>query len=222
MTLSNNNIQYPLVMYGWKENPIIYFGNTKKDIFINFYETAPDFGYINLAKNHHYHGNLYERYDLYKGNAKVNQIEGKNRIKIHMDSLTYLSYPDIFQYYLFINVFDYFNFNYSDMYSIITNKKKLSESNNELMVIIEDNGNNEIFEYEIDINIKLKEKDPNSIILILVKKDINLVEDRIQKTSFDYKNHTMKKKDNNINYCYYLFYYRTNINNCCSYNLSSI
>ena len=53
------------------------------------------------------------------------------------------------------------------------------------MTIIEDVGNNEIFEYEIDINIKLKEKDPNSIILILVKKDINLVEDRIQKTSFD-------------------------------------
>ena len=47
------------------------------------------------------------------------------------------------------------------------------------MAIIEDNGNKKIFEYEIDINIKLKEEESNFITLIPVKKGFNIVEDNI-------------------------------------------
>ena len=94
ITLSINNNQYSLIANG---NPIIYFDNTKKDIFLNYFGTNNNFGYINLVKNYNYLKN--REYEI---NLKVNQIKGENKIKINMNSLSYFYYPDIFQYYIYI------------------------------------------------------------------------------------------------------------------------
>ena len=193
MTLSNNNIQYPLVI-GYN-NPVIYFDNNKKDIFLNFYETDPNFGYINLVKNYYNYNNKGVN-GQYEKNLKVNQIEGENKIKIKMNSLSYFYYPDIFKYYIYINVFDY-DYQSHEIYSRITNQKKLDESN--FMTIIEDDGTKEIFEYEIDIDINLNEEQSNSITLIPVRKEINLIDKyNIQRTYFDYKNHNQNSSKKTI------------------------
>ena len=122
----------------------------------------------------------------------MNQIKGKNKIKINRTSLSYYYYPEIFQYYIIAKELDYSVKMHSDFYSIITNQQKLEESKHEFMTFVEDDGTNKIFETEIDIDINLKEYS-NEIYAVPVRKGINLIEEGLFKvTYFNYENHKDK------------------------------
>ena len=125
----------------------------------------------------------------------MNQIKGKNKIKINRTSLSYFYYPDIFQYYIIAKDLDYGVKIHSDFYSIITNQQKLEKSKYEFMTMVEDDGTSEIFEKEINIDINLK-KQSNEIYAVPVRKGINLIEEGLFKyTFFDYKNHKNDKSN---------------------------
>ena len=175
MTLSKDYIQYPInhVKNGLYSNKfIINKDNSEKDLYLNYYDTDYDYGYINFVKN------IYSfKYNslIYSIKAKAEQIEGKNKIKINLVSFSYYYYP--VKYYIIINAHSpdrHYRKFYESLYPIITNKKKINKENKEFMTIIEDKGNNEIFECEIDIDIELK--DSNYITFIPVRKENNLLE----------------------------------------------
>ena len=192
MTLSQDNFQYPLNQ-GFINYNLYQFNiennNNKKDLYLNYYDTDSDIGYINFAENIPY---IYP-YDSLKKKLKpeVKQIEGKNKIKINMTSSSYLLKPIVVKYYIIINVFyqEFDKEDYDTFYSIITNKTKINKSKNQFLKIIEDNGTNEIFESEIDINVELNEYN-NYIHIIPLRKENNLIELSLHSFGeFNYINH---------------------------------
>ncbi len=83
---------------------------------------------------------------------------------------------------------------YETFYSIITNKKTLNKTKHEFMKIIEDNGTNEFFVTEMDIDIDLSEG-INSIHIIPIRKDNNLIELSFNSYGqFEYINHRTDSK----------------------------
>ena len=196
LTFSINNIHYPYIIDRWDQPNIFFDNNNKKERFLNYYESDPNRCYINIVKNYFFYDNLLRYYIISEDIFEVNQIKGQNKIKINRTSLSYLYYPDIFQYYIIAKHLDYNIKIHSDFYSIITNQQKLEESKYEFMTIVEDDGTNEIFEKEIDIDIRLKENN-NEIYAVPIRKGINLIEEGYFKYTyfdFDYKNHKSKKK----------------------------
>ena len=196
LTFSINNILYPYIIERWDKPNILFDNNNKKERFLNYYESDPNRCYINIVKNYFFYDNLLRYYIISEDIFEVNQIKGQNKIKINRTSLSYLYYPDIFQYYIIAKHLDYNIKIHSDFYSIITNQQKLEESKYEFMKIVEDDGTNEIFEKEIDIDIRLKENN-NEIYAVPIRKGINLIEEGYFKYTyfdFDYKNHKSKKK----------------------------
>ena len=192
--LSENNILYPITQK--KKNLYFYqfiINNNEKDLYLNYYETDSD-GYINLVEN-------ICSFNAYNSNnsnlkPKIEQIEGENKIKIKIFSSSYYFYPDIVKYYLIINAVNYSDFsnedNYTDLYSIIANKRKINKSNNEFMTIIEDKGTSEFFECEVDIDMELKQK--NQFFIVPMRKENNLLElDFISHGEFNYINYESKK-----------------------------
>ena len=185
ITFTIDNIQYPIITRYYDSFNIYLDFNKEKDIYLNYYEneTDPIFGYINFATDWE---EIY-LYEIYQSNLKVKQIEGKNKIKIKFNSLSYYFYPTFRQYYIYINVFNY-DSKSIEFYDVIANNKKLDDSKNEFMTIVDDDGSKKIVEYEIDINIKLK--DYNYIKIIPINKENNMIKSNIIDVSgFDYKNH---------------------------------
>ena len=177
LALSKDNIQYPIIGAELKFYRYRYVinNNKEKDLYLNYYKTDYDYGYINFID----YKDPFNGYDIRLDNnkdPKVEQITGSNKIQVSFTSSSYYFYPDKFKYYIIINAIPNGDPNYYDsLYSIITNKKKIDKSKNEFMTIIEgDEGNNEFFECSIDIDIKVK--DFNHIVIIPVRKDNNLVE----------------------------------------------
>ena len=194
LTFSINNIHYPYIIERWDKPNILFDNNNKKERFLNYYESDPNRCYINIVKDYIFYDNFFRSTIISEDKFEVNQIKGKNKIKINRTSLSYYYYPEIFQYYIIAKDLDYSVKMHSDFYSIITNQQKLEESKHEFMTFVEDDGTNEIFETEIDIDIKLK-KESNEIYAVPVRKGINLIEEGLFKyTYFDYKNHKSNKK----------------------------
>ena len=193
LTFSINNIHYPYIIDRWDQPNIFFDNNNKKERFINYYESDPNRCFINIVKDYIFYDNFFRRIIIGEEDIfKVNQIKGKNKIKINRTSLSYYYYPEIFQYYIIAKELDYSVKMHSDFYSIITNQQKLEESKHEFMTFVEDDGTNKIFETEIDIDINLKEYS-NEIYAVPVRKGINLIEEGLFKvTYFNYENHKDK------------------------------
>ena len=196
MTISKNSIHYPLTNN--YEEFIHHFNipieDTEKSVYLNYFETDSFPGYINLVGGNQIN---YPSLHLSDGlNPNIEQIEGKNRLKIKMDSLSYIHYQNKYKYYLLFNI----NETNLNLYSILTGKINVNSSDFQIMKIIEDDGSKKILEFEFDINIDLKEDNyykinNNNILFVPVNIDKNLLElFFITKKDFKYINHNKNKK----------------------------
>ena len=119
----------------------------------------------------------------------------KIKLKIEFESLSYIFYPNVVKYYLIFNV----EKDLPIYYSIITGHKKLNKKKHQLMVIVEDDGLNETFTKEIDINIDLIDgKDGKNIVsFIPVMNKTNIIKDTFMLyREFYFKN--ISKNNNKI------------------------
>ena len=116
--------------------------------------------------------NIYDNNWKKYNSPKIEVIDGKNKIKIKMLSISYHLNPHLYNYYIIINKL--LSFDFKTFYSIITNKTKIDKFFNEFMAIIEDNGTKQTLEYEIDLDVELKRD--NNFVLIPVGKENNLIE----------------------------------------------
>ena len=197
VTISKNNIEYPFIPF--KDfyqlfNILINNEEIKKSpVYINYYDIDYNDGYINFIESNE--SNNPDYLPLFKLDPIVQQIEGTNKIKIKMNSLSYILFPNIIKYFLIINARD----DIYNIYSIITGKKEVNNSNCELMTIIEDNGTNEKLDFNIEINIKLIEDGfrKNNIYIVPVNIKNNIVEKKYLKNiDFYYINVDPKRSEN--------------------------
>jgi len=119
--------------------------------YLNYYNTNPSDSYLKFIPNNEsiYSDMVYNELRI-RNKMNISQIEGKNKLKITINSYSYyLEQP--FKYYLFINAPNDLVY----IYSIINKFKNLEQ--NQIMMILDDNGEKEIFEYEFEINDNLYE-----------------------------------------------------------------
>ena len=176
-TLSKQNIQYSfysthfLTDYSDFHDYVIPFDKNNFDYFnyINHYSKN---GYINFIQtNERIYPYINSKLDKFVKN--IQQIKGKNKLKIELDSLSYKYNKNIVNYYLLIN-FGYFEA--SDFYSKIgsqTEPYESYESSYKLVIILEDNGLNETFSKEIEINKDLIDGN-NTIYIVPIFNKTNL------------------------------------------------
>ena len=191
MPFQKNYIQYPIndyfFLYDFYNIPF-----DKRDkissIYLNYYDIDDNAGYINcVGTNEHIYKELYPLFEL---NQTVQQIEGKNIIHLKMNSISYILYPNTVKYYIIINIEN----NVYNIYDIITGQKTINQNNHEFMTIVEDNGLNEIYETDIEINVELIDDleyhyDKNTIYFIPVNSKTNLIETKyISHIEFEYNN----------------------------------
>ena len=168
---------------------IIY--NIDQDLYLNYYEANNDNVYI-YFNNNISSINVYDINWKKYNSPKIEVIEENNTIKINMLSVSYHLNQNLYNYYIIINSLSSFNFN--TFYSIIANKTEINNLNNEFMTIIEDNGTNQTFECEIEIDIQLKRN--NSFVLVPVGKENNLPElNYIVEESFSYSIEEKEEKE---------------------------
>ena len=116
----------------------------------------------------------------------ISQIEGTNKLKVTIKSMSNIDYPNIYKYYLLINL--NYHSNSSAYYQVVYNQKIINSSKKQALFIVEDDGLNEFFECEIEVNIGLNEYSSNSMSLIALRKEDNLIIYTYKEEIFVYKN----------------------------------
>ena len=168
--------------------------NTSKTFYINIYNTDSE-SFLNIAPHNKY--NLYFSHMLF--NHNITQIEGTNKIKINMTSVSFNNFPKKYKYYIFINMLD----DMKIIYSLISEFGKPDSSLQQKLVILnEDNGTNKIIEYESEINTKLGETNKDFILPIIAEN--NLIEfDGISRNLFNF-NYIPEPENKAATYIYYI------------------
>ena len=194
--LSKQNIQYFL-------NKYIYYSTLYYYYIIPLYERKNNnFDYINFYTEYSGYINFIQTNELvypYKKSItgefikNIQQINGENKLKIELASLSYLYSKEIVKYYILINYYIKQN---SDYYIIVIGERKPDVERHEFMEIIEDNGINDTISKEISINIEIY-NDTNKILIIPILKNKNLIIDEyIDNKEFNYTNVYSPKKNN--------------------------
>ena len=131
--------------------------------FINYYDTESDV-YINIAssKDYSYHS-LSQKYLYIQLEPEIKQVKDSNKIKIKMNSLSYHLYPNQYQYNFITNLDTHFNLDL--VLPIICGKKQTDKSLKQTMITIEDDGQKEIIEKEVKLDIKVDKSFSNKMII---------------------------------------------------------
>ena len=160
-------------------------------VYLHFYDVQDNPGYINFIETNEH---IYRDYTpLTILNLTAVQLEGKNKLRIKLNSLSYTFYPDLVKYYFIINMED----SYAALYSIISGQQKPDKNKYQFMSVVEDNGAKEIFQRDIKIDIDLigDYYKSNNIFCIPVNTKTNLIElNYIEHISFKYKNLSFYQK----------------------------
>ena len=196
MSFSRNNIQYPYLAlyYDYTYYNILYDKRKKNnDEYINFYDIQENPGYINFIEtNEHIYP---DNNPLLKINLNVTQVEGENKLRIKLNSLSYIFYPNLVKYYFITNIENSFY----EEFSMITGNQKPDKSKYQFITVVEDDGENELIEKDIKIDIDLKDDCLNDIYCIPVNNKTNIIEKNyIEYKIFYYKN--IKSSENHHNY----------------------
>ena len=196
MSFSRNNIQYPYLAlyYDYTYYNILYDKRKKNnDEYINFYDIQENPGYINFIEtNEHIYP---DNNPLLKINLNVTQVEGENKLRIKLNSLSYIFYPNLVKYYFITNIENSFY----EEFSMITGNQKPDKSKYQFITVVEDDGENELIEKDIKIDIDLEDDCFNAIYCIPVNNKTNIIEKNyIEYKIFYYKN--IKSSENHHNY----------------------
>ena len=164
--------------------------NEEKIINFDYFNFYSEFsGYINFIQINE---NSYPYKKSLTGNIinNIEQIEGKNEIKIELNSISFKNNKEIVKYYLLINFYLEYIIEY---YSILNGNRKPNPINHEFLEIIEDIGINDIIYKEIKINVDLYNK-TNEIFIIPLFKNTNLIlDDYSERREFNYSNINVPK-----------------------------
>ena len=195
MAFLKNGIEYPfLKINNYAHHFNFPYDKRDKDSskYINFYDVEENPDYINFIEiNEH----IYTQYLIHEGkNMAVNQLDGKNKLRIKLESISYMFYPNPIKYYLITNVM-----NEKDIiFALISGLKKPDKNKHQLMKVLEDDGLNEIFEKEFTVDIDLIEE--NSILCVPVNAKTNMIENYyISSGNFNYTNVPLPEKNKNNN-----------------------
>ena len=140
--------------------------------FINYYNTEFDV-YINIASSKDYF--FRNQYYYFQLQPEIKQVKDSNKIKIKMNSLSYHLYPNQYKY-IFITNLD-IHFNLDLVLPIICGKKQTDKSLKQTMITIEDDGQKEIIEKEVKLDIEVDESFLyNKMTIAPVIKNFNLVD----------------------------------------------
>ena len=197
--LSKQNIQYHFVdsSYNFYNDYIIHYSKNNFDYFN--YDTKDNPGYINFIQtNESVYPYINSEFNK-KYVKNIQQINGKNKLRIDLDSLSYKYNKNIVNYYIFIN------FKYetdSVLYSTIIGQRKPNEKKHQFMTIIEDKGLNETISKQMDINIDIYDGQNNICIIPIFNKTNLFLDNYICCNEFNYQNKS--KKNNNKKLLYIL------------------
>ena len=188
--ISNNELFYKSSgdLYFTTNTYTFYNNLNSESLYIISYETN-NFVYINLVRKNEYY--YYDSLKLwYIITLNITQIEGQNKIKIRMNSMSYY-YNKTYIYYLFINI----DSNAFEIYKILTKQKNPDVSKGEKLIVFEDFGANNTIEYIAEIGIELNNYN-NKYIIIPVNKENNIIDFyREVHGSFEFKYISQEKKE---------------------------
>jgi hypothetical protein len=197
MSYSKNNILYPFL----DEDFYSYFNipydkrDKSSDVYLNYYDVQDTPGYINFLEVKE---KIYKDYSpLKKLNLTVVQLKGKNKLRVKLNSLSYLLLPNPVKYFFITNMED----NFEVMYSMVSGYQKPDKNKFEFLTVIEDNGANEIFQTDIKIDINLKGDSyySNKIFCIPVDSKTNFIEIfYIDIEEFEYENISTYQKNKTL------------------------
>jgi len=124
-SFSKNTFHYTILdrVYGGIKNEF-YFNmplntkNSNDNTYFNYYDKDYSDGFINIIEEKEYF--FTELKKIIELEPNIEQISGKNKIKIKINSLSFCFYPNVIKYYILINIEE----NIPLIYSIITKKKR--------------------------------------------------------------------------------------------------
>ena len=184
ISLSQGNTEYIL-----NPNYYITFYNIPKDIlnkntYLNYYGNSYSDGYINFIPGNEFPSFQYD--EIFQFNLNIKQKEKANKLIIDLKSFSYQIKRPIIYYFIFNEDQDE-----KFIFSSLTGKKNFEKK--QMVLKVEDNGENEDFKTELEINIELydheKDHDSNKLIIVPVDKETNLVfKDSKNITYFYYEN----------------------------------
>ena len=199
MSFLKNGIEYPFLRINDYDHYYNFpYDKRDKDTskYINFYDVEDNPDYINFIETNEYIYKHYKSYDSYEKNIEVEQINGKNKLRINLDSLSFMFYPNLFKYYLITNVL-----NEKDIiFALISGLKKPDKKKHEFMKALDDNGLNEIFDKDFTVDIELIElNETNNILCVPVNAKTNMIEHSyISSGNFNYTNFPFPQKNNTL------------------------
>jgi len=172
ISISKNNYFYGTVFHN--NYLTIPIDDGTQISYVNFYSTD-DIGFINFIPRKDYFYKYNSPHELIN---EIKQIEGTNKFKINITSLSYIFYPNLFKYHLLVNIDSIL-----DAYQIITEQKNV-DSKKQKMIVLDDDGLKETIEYEVDLNIELSKN--NKLISVPIEKENNLIETNYKYYRFSY------------------------------------
>ena len=164
--------------------PIDKTDKMNNNSYINYYDAVSSDAYINLVPRNEYIYTKYNKYSAFTLNMTVKQIGDTNKLNIKLNSYSYFYNQKPIQYYLLINKENDLLF----IYSILNEKKP----NKNLLKVLDDNGEKEIFECDFEINEDLISETGSKLTIFPVFKENNLIDNFIEETIYL----TYKKSDN--------------------------
>jgi len=155
----------------------------KKNTYLNYYGNSFSDGYANFIP---INGSIPNQIDDYFSfNLSITQKEKTNKLNINLKSYSfYIKKPII--YYLIINLI----INERDVYNIFPEERNFDKY--KMILKVEDNGENEIFQTEVEINKELldyeNDHSSNYMIIIPIDKETNFMYISSDISYFKYKN----------------------------------
>ena len=155
-----------------------------KNIYFNYYGNSYSDGYINFIPKNDI--TYYQYAEFFSFNLTIKQKEKTNKLIINLKSYSYYIKRPIIYYFIINESKD------DDIiFSALTEKRKFGK--NKMMLKVEDNGENEDFQTEFEINKELIDYEPdhalNSMIIVPVDKETNFVfRNSKNNTIFKYEN----------------------------------
>ena len=194
-SISNDNIIYPLdklsLLHDGRNILYIALYNISidkienKNIYLNYYGNSFSDGYVRYISGDE---SILDKIGLeFRLNFRVEQKKKTNKLILNLKSYSYYIKRPII-YYLIINEpYD----DYSIIFSAITEQRNFDK--NKMMLKVEDNGENENFTTELEIDKELIDYEPehtsNEMIMVPVDKESNLVYINLKTSnSFRYEN----------------------------------
>ena len=188
MTINNDLHRYQYLFYYYYTYNILIDKNDimNNNLYLNYYDTDSADIYINFIPRKEFFP--YNDYDYsFKYNMTIDQIKGENKLKLKFISYSYFFFQQPINYYILINSEDKdtYRYNMNNIYSIIGEYKSLDKDKNQTMIILEDNGEKEIVEFEIEIKDKLSEN--NKLIIVPINKDFYIDTNFIEYKYFNFE-----------------------------------